>query len=95
MAGRHGKVQTFTARMKGVGKKALSRRRRKCPLDEEHKDNALAAFDAAESIGDVKDALIQTLTDRTSDVPPCKNIRAMVGRKVTKIAQRMNRHTRA
>ena len=93
MEDRKGKVHTFATRMKGVGRKALSRRRRKCPLDEDHKNNANAAFDAAQNIGDVEAALLQVLLDRTSEVPPCKNIRKMIGKKVVKIAKRMNRHT--
>jgi len=95
MAGRSGKVQTFTARMKGIGRKALSRRRRKCPLDPDHKADAANALDNATSIEDVKNALIQVLVDRTSEIPPCRNIQQMIGRKVRKIASRMNGQTSA
>jgi len=90
MAGRTGKTAVWTARMKGIGRKALSRRRRKCPLDLDHKQDAANALDNAQSIEDVRAALIQVLVDRTSEIPPCKNIRKMIGRKVTKIATRMN-----
>jgi hypothetical protein len=95
MAGRSGKVQTFSARMKGIGRKALSRRRRKCPLDPDHKADAANALDNATSIDDVKNALVQVLVDRTSEIPPCRNIQQMIGRKVRKIASRMNGQTSA
>jgi len=81
--------------MKGIGRKALSRRRRKCPLDPDHKEAAANAFDSATTIADVRDALLAVLTDRTSEIPPCRNIRKMIGRKVQKIAGRMNGQTSA
>ena len=93
MTDRQGKVHQFSARMKGIGRKALSQRRRKCPLKEDHKNNASAALDAAQNIADVEAALLQVLLDRTSEVPPCNNIRKMIGKKVVKIAKRMNGHT--
>jgi hypothetical protein len=95
MDGRTGKVQVWSARMKGIGRKALSRRRRKCPLDPDHKVIAANNFDAAASIADVQAALIQVLADRTSEIPPCRNIQKMIGRKVRKIASRMNGQTSA
>jgi len=95
MAGRTGKTAVWTARMKGIGRKALSRRRRKCPLDPDHKADAANALDTASSIDEVRNALIQVLVDRTSEIPPCRNIRKMIDRKVSKVASRMNGQTQA
>ena len=65
MEGRKGKM-AFAARMKGVGKKSLSRRRRKCPLTQVHKEDAANAFAAATTIAEITSALNQVLGDRTS-----------------------------
>jgi hypothetical protein len=67
MVGRKGKI-SYAARMKGVGKKAMSRRRRKCPLTQVHKDDAANAFAAAATIADISSALTQVLQDRTSGI---------------------------
>ena len=67
MVGRKGKV-SYAARMKGIGKKAMSRRRRKCPLTQVHTDDAANAFAAAATIADITNALTQILQDRTSGI---------------------------
>ena len=94
MAGRKGKTATYTARMKGIGRKVLSRRRRKCPLEEDHKTTALNSFNSATTISEVQAAFTQVLVARTNELPPCRNIQKMIGRKVNKIAQRMKKQTR-
>jgi hypothetical protein len=95
MEGRSGKVTLYASRMKGIGRKALSRRRRKCPLDADHKAEATTALDNSTSIDNLKNALMDVLSARTNEKPPCKNIQKMIGRKVNKIATRMNKQTRA
>merc|ERR1712127_655792 len=72
-----------------------ARRRRKCPLRDNHKTSALSAFQSASDISDVKNAIVATLANRTNDTPPCKNIEKIVGGKVNKVFKRLNRHTRA
>ena len=94
MNGRSGKVQTYTARMKGIGRKALSRRRRKCPLDPDHKEAVKVDLATAITINELENALIEVLKARTSEIPPCRNIQSMIGRKVKKIAYEMSKQTR-
>jgi len=92
--GRRGKM-TFVKRVRGMATKALARRRRKCPLRDNHASAALAAFENASAISDVKNAIVATLANRTNDNPPCRNIEKVVGGKVSKVFKRLNRHTRA
>ena len=94
MTNRRGKV-SFSARLRGIGLKALSRRRRKCPLDPDHKNAANVALATAQSIGEIEQALLDVLEARTSEIPPCRNIRTMIGRKVQKVAKRLRSHTKA
>ena len=93
MEGRKGKM-VFAARLKGIGRKALSRRRRKCPLDQDHKELASVDFQTAATIAEVQSAIQAVLKARTSEIPPCRNIQKMIGRKVNKIAKRLNGQTR-
>ena len=95
MAGRSGKVSVYTSRMKGIGRKALSRRKSKCPLDQDHKAAAESSFLAATTIEEVRLSLQSVLAARTTEIPPCRNIQTMIGRKVNKIANRMKKQTRA
>ena len=41
----------------------------------------------------VEIALMEVLTARTSEIPPCRNIRKMIGRKVLKITKRLTNQT--
>jgi len=91
--GRAGKVKVFGARLKGISRKVFNRRRRKCPLDADHKSAANAALANATNIPQVEVALMEVLTARTSEIPPCRNIRKMIGRKVLKITKRLTNQT--
>jgi len=93
LEGRTGKVKVFGARLKGISRKVFSRRRRKCPLDADHKLAANNALANATSIPQVEIALMEVLTARTSEIPPCRNIRKMIGRKVLKITKRLTNQT--
>merc|ERR1712157_419059 len=92
--GRRGKMG-FVKRARGMATKALARRRRKCPLRDNHATTALSSFASASDISDVQSAIVATLANRTNDTPPCKNIEKIVGGKVNKVFKRLNRHTRA